>query len=161
MMKHFPRGLAGGTGGNLSLRIPGTDTVLIAPTGVALDDVSPDASVLVDLEGTILESPLGLSFREDVMAVVHVHPPYAAAFSCTGEPLPLRTVPSLLILKEAPGLPCFNPGSKELADHVTEAIRKIPDLKALLMEDHGILALGPDMYTAYYTADPVEHPANP
>jgi L-ribulose-5-phosphate 4-epimerase len=170
--RSFRRGLVGGTGGNLSLRIPDTDTVLITPTGVALDDVIPETSVLVDLEGNILESPLGhkgsketrfhlsaYRIRDDVMAVVHVHPPYSTAFSCTGEPLPLRTVPSRLILKEVPCLPCFNPGSKELADQVTEAIRTIPNLKALLMADHGILVLGPDMYTAYYTADLVEHTA--
>jgi L-fuculose-phosphate aldolase len=168
--RSFERGLVGGTGGNLSLRIPGTDTVLITPTGVALDEVGPDTSVLVDLEGKILESPLGHTgsketgfhlsayrLRNDVMAIVHVHPPYSTAFSCTGNPLPLSTIPARLILKEVPCLPCFNPGSKELADQVTAAVKKYPNLKALLMQDHGILVLGPDMYTAYYTADLVEH----
>jgi ribulose-5-phosphate 4-epimerase/fuculose-1-phosphate aldolase len=42
--RSFERGLVGGTGGNLSLRIPGTDTVLITPIGVALDEVTPDTS---------------------------------------------------------------------------------------------------------------------
>jgi L-fuculose-phosphate aldolase len=112
-------------------------------------------AALVDLEGKILESPLGHTgsketgfhlsayrLRSDVMVVVHVHPPYSTAFSCTGNSLPLSTIPARLILKEVPCLPCFNPGSRELADQVTEAIKKYPNLKALLMQDHGILVWG-------------------
>ena len=57
--RSFARGLVGGAGGNLSVRLPGTDTVLITPTGVSLEEISPETSVLVDLEGKILESPLG------------------------------------------------------------------------------------------------------
>jgi len=37
----FRRHLVGGTGGNLSLRIPGTDTVLVTPTGISLEAVRP------------------------------------------------------------------------------------------------------------------------
>ena len=55
----FERGLVGGTGGNLSLRIPDTDTVLITPTGISLGVIEPAMNVLVDLEGNIVESPLG------------------------------------------------------------------------------------------------------
>ena len=170
--RSFARGLVGGAGGNLSVRLPGTDTVLITPTGVSLEEIYPETSVLVDLEGNILESPLGhkgsketgfhlsaYKLREDVQAVVHVHPPYATAFSVAGQPLPLATVSSRLILKNVPCIPCFNPGSKELADEVTAAISGNPELKAFLMQDHGTLVLGPDITTAYYLADLLEHTA--
>jgi L-fuculose-phosphate aldolase len=170
--RSFLRALVGGSGGNLSLRIPDTDTVLITPTGVALEEVYPDTSVLVDLDGNILESPRGhkgsketgfhlsaYRIRPDVYAVVHVHPLYSTAFSCTGEDLPLATVPGRLNLKEVHCIPCYNPGSKELAEKVMDALKKYPDMKALLMRDHGILALGPDITTAYYNADLVEHTA--
>lgn len=149
----------------------GTDTVLITPTGISLEEIYPEVSVLVDLEGNILES-LGhkgsketgfhlsaYKLRPDVQAVVHVHPYYSTAFSCTGESLPLVTIPARLNLEEVPCIPCFNPGSKELAEHVVQALKKYSTMKALLMQDHGILALGPDMTTAYYNADLVEHTA--
>ena len=168
----FRRGLVGGTGGNLSLRIPGTDMVLITPTGISLGEVPPDGNVLVDLGGEILESPLGYKgskettfhlsayrIRPDVLAVVHLHPPYATAYACKGEPLPLPTVSSRLILKNVPCIPCYDPGSRDLADCVAGALRNDPGIKALLMQDHGILALGADMKAAYYTADLVEHTA--
>jgi L-fuculose-phosphate aldolase len=167
----FRRGLVGGSGGNLSLRIPGTDTVLITPTGVSLEEMYPELSVLMDLEGNILES-LGhkgsketgfhlsaYKLRPDVQALVHVHPYYSTAFACTGDPLPLVTMPARLGLKEVPCIPCFDAGSKELAEQVVQALRKHTAMKALLMQDHGILALGPDMAAAYYNADLVEHTA--
>jgi L-fuculose-phosphate aldolase len=171
-IRAFQRGLVGGTGGNLSLKIPGTDTVLITPSGVALEETTPENCVLVDLEGNILESPLGFKgskettfhcsaykLRPDVQSVVHVHPYYATAFACTKKPLPLATVPSRLIFKEIPCIPCFNPGSRELAESVKSAIENNLTLKAFLMQDHGILVLGPDIDTAYYWADLVEHTA--
>jgi L-fuculose-phosphate aldolase len=170
--RSFARGLVGGTGGNLSLRIPDTDAVLITPTGVSLEEITPDVGVLVDLEGNIIESPLGYKgskettfhlsaykIRPDVLAVAHLHPPYSTAYACRGEPLPLTTVSSRLILKDVPCIPCYNPGSRELADCVTDALKEKSGIKALLMQDHGILALGPDMKAAYYTADLVEHTA--
>jgi len=171
-VRSFTRGLVGGSGGNLSLRIPGSDTVLITPTGISLEEITPEVNILVDLEGNILESPMGhkgsketsfhlsaYKLREDVLAVVHVHPPYSTAFSCSGNSLPLATVSSRLILKNVPCIPCFNPGSKELADEVSSIISKDLTLKAVLMQDHGILALGPDITTAYCLADLVEHTA--
>ncbi len=168
----FERGLVGGTGGNLSLRIPDTDTVLITPTGISLGEIEPAMNVLVDLEGNIVESPLGYKgskettfhlsayrLRQDVLAIAHLHPPYATAYSCTGNPLPLATVSARVILKSVPCIPCFNPGSKELADSVATALKAEPGVKALLMQDHGILALGADMNGAFHTADLVEHTA--
>ena len=56
----FRRHLGGGTGGNLSIRIPGTDTVLVTPTGISLQEVEPDQNILFNLEGEIIESPQNL-----------------------------------------------------------------------------------------------------
>ena len=97
----FNRGLVSGTGGNLSVRIPGTDTVLVTPTGISLGDVAPDENLLFNLDGDVLDSPKGLkgsketSFhlaayrqRPETGAIAHVHPPYATAYSISGKPLP-------------------------------------------------------------------------
>jgi L-ribulose-5-phosphate 4-epimerase len=168
----FYRGLVSGAGGNMSLRIPGTDLVLITPTGVSLADIEPEANLLVNLEGTILENWLDLKpsketgfhlvaykLRPDAGAVAHLHPPYATAFSNKERPLPLVTINSRAILKEVPWVECALPGSQELCDFVHGGITRYPDAKALLMKEHGILALGPDIKTAYYLADLVEDTA--
>ncbi len=168
----FHRRLVGGTGGNLSIRIPDTDTVLITPTGISLGDVEPEENILVSLEGEILDSPKGLKgskeagfhlaayrLRPDVGAIAHVHPPYATAYSNKGTSLPLVTVSSRLNLKHAPYIECFRPGSPELRDCVIQGIKNNPEVNSLLMKEHGILTLGRDLRHAYYLADLVEDTA--
>ena len=63
----FQRRLVGGTGGNLSVRIPDTDTVLITPTGISLGDVEPEENILVGLEGEVLDSPKGLKGTKEAL----------------------------------------------------------------------------------------------
>lgn len=165
----FHRGLVASAGGNMSVRIPGTEKVLITPTTVSLGDVEPETNVLVNLEGLVLdrdsafrpskETSFHLSvyqLRPDVGAIAHLHPPYATAYSNTGRSLPLVTISSRVILKEVPWVECALPGSKELCDFVSDGVKKFPGIKALLMKEHGILAMGPDIKTAYYFADLVE-----
>ena len=53
----FNRGLVSGTGGNLSVRIPGTDTALITPTGICLGDIDPEINLLMKIDGTVIENP--------------------------------------------------------------------------------------------------------
>ena len=168
----FLRNLVGGSGGNMSVRIPGSDTVLITPAGVALADVEPGTSLLVRLDGTILENPLNLApsketgfhlavyeLRPDVGGIAHVHPAYATAYSRKRKPLPMATITATMILKEVPAIESAMPGSRELCEFVKSGIVRHPGVKALLMAEHGVLALGPDIRTAYYLADLVENTA--
>jgi L-fuculose-phosphate aldolase len=168
----FHRRLVGGTGGNLSVRVPDTDTVLITPTGISLGDVEPDDNILTSLDGEILDSPRGFKgskeagfhlaayrLRSDVGAIAHVHPPYSTAYSNKGGPLPLVTVSARLNLKHVPCIECYLPGTSELRDCVTQGIKNNPDVNSLLMKEHGILTLGRDLKHAYYLADLVEDTA--
>jgi len=168
----FNRHLVSGTGGNLSVRVPDTDTVLITPTAISLGDVQPEEHLLVNLEGEVLESPMGLKgsketsfhlaayqIRPDIGAVAHVHPPYSTAYSNKGKELPMATISARVVLKNVPCVACFPPGSKELSDTVCEGLRAHLDAKALLMKEHGILAMGPDIKASYYVADLVEDTA--
>ncbi|RKX75813.1 MAG: class II aldolase/adducin family protein [Spirochaetes bacterium] len=168
----FERDLVGGTGGNISARIPDTDRVLITPSGVSLGDVTPESIIMVDLEGSVIESTLDYipsketgfhlsvyRLRTDVLAIAHLHPPHATAYSACVESLPLVTVSSRVVLKNVPRVECALPGSEALKGYVTEGIKKDPEVKALLMREHGILALGPDLKTAFYIADLVEDTA--
>lgn len=165
----FDRGLTGGSGGNMSVRVPDTDSVLVAPTGVSLADVDPDANLLVRLDGTVAENHHNLipsketgfhlvvyRLRPDAGAIAHVHPPYATAYANKEKHLPLVTVSSRIILKDVPWIECALPGSQELCDFVQEGITKHPDARVFLMKEHGILTVGTDIRSAYYLADLVE-----
>lgn len=168
----FNRGLVSGTGGNMSVRIPDTDKVLITPSGISLGDIEPEINLLVNLEGSVVDSPPGLkpskesSFhlaayrtRPDVMAIAHLHPPFATAFANKGRPLPLVTVSSRVVLKDVPWVESALPGSRELYEFVCEALEKHPGVRALLMKEHGVLTLAADLKTAYYLTDLVEDTA--
>jgi L-fuculose-phosphate aldolase len=162
----------GGTGGNLSVRIPDTDTVLVTPTAISLGDVKPEENILVNLEGEIIESPLGLKaskesgfhlsiyqLRPDVGAISHVHPPYATAYSNKRMPLPLATVSARVNLKNVPCIDCFLPGSEELRNCVIEGVKNNSGINSLLMKEHGILTMGLTIRHAYYLADLLEDTA--
>ena len=170
--RSFNRGLVSGAGGNLSVRIPGTDRVLVTPSGISLGDVQPEEAILVSLEGEVIETLPGLvpsketsfhlgtySLRSDIGALAHVHPPYATAYSNKGKPLPMATVSARANLKHVPSVDCAWPGSPELRDFVCSGLESFPEARAILMKEHGILTLGKDLKMAYYLADLVEDTA--
>jgi L-ribulose-5-phosphate 4-epimerase len=171
--RSFKRGLVSGTGGNISVRIPGTDEVLITPTGISLEEITPEINLLMNLDGTVLENPCGLKssketgfhlaayrLRPDAGAVAHLHPPYATAYSNRLKPLPLVTVSARGVLKEVPCIESAPAGSPELSRYVQEGLKIFPaTVKVVLMREHGILALGADLCNAYYLSDLAEDSA--
>jgi len=169
----FDRGLVTGTGGNLSVRVPGTDTALITPTGISLGDIDPEINLLMQIaDGAIIENPCGLGpsketafhlavyqLRPEAGAVAHVHPPYATAYSNRVDFLPMVTVSAQGVLREVPRVRSAMSGSTELYEQVKAGLTKYPAAKVLLMEEHGILAVAPDLKTSYYLADLTEDTA--
>ncbi len=147
----YEHGLVTGTTGNISARIPGTDTALIKPSGVSMDLLKPEELVLVDLQGNKIRGELSLSVetpmhtaiyraRSDVQAVVHTHAPVATAFGIAGiEILPLQIEMFMFIPKGVPIIPFEFPGSRELAEAVQ---KKIVDFDAVILENHGIVTVG-------------------
>jgi L-ribulose-5-phosphate 4-epimerase len=165
----YDRGLVAARGGNLSIRIPGTERVLITPSGISLRDITPDIIIEVDVHGNLSkgkknlkpskETPFHTSIyrlRNDVMAIAHVHPPIATALSLKGKPLPILTAPGMVNLVKVPLVEFALMGTKELCDFVSETVKQNMDVKALLLKGHGIIAMGPDLASAYYIADLVE-----
>jgi len=168
----YNRGLVSGTGGNISVRIPGTDTVLITPTGICLGDIDPEINLLMKIDGAVIENPCGLKpsketafhlavyqLRPDAGAVSHVHPPYATAYSNRVQALPMVTVSAQAVLKEVPRIESAMSGSTELYEYVKAGLLKYPEARVLLMEEHGILAIAQDLKTAYYLSDLTEDTA--
>ncbi len=170
--KAFRRGLVGGAGGNISVRVPGKTMALITATGISLGDIGPDTIVLVNLEGRLLDGAPGLRpsketgfhvcayrMRPHVGAVVHLHPPHATAFAVRGMELPLVTDGAMLNLKHVPVVGHAPSGSPELHRIVEEGLRAYPEAKAILLERHGMFSMGPNLTAAYNLADLVEDTA--
>ncbi|MFC9085408.1 L-ribulose-5-phosphate 4-epimerase [Nocardiopsis dassonvillei] len=87
------------TSGNVSARVPGADLMVIKPSGVSYDDLSPADMVVCDLDGRLVEGAHKPSSdtsahayvyraRPDVGGVAHTHSPYATAWAARGEAIP-------------------------------------------------------------------------
>ena len=123
----YDRHLVGAAGGNLSARVPGSDTFIVTATGVALRDVARENLLAIDSQGNVLEGPPGVkpsketSFhiavyevRPDVSVIIHVHPTYATVFAVNGRLIPTVTISAQLKLKQGKLIAIARPGSKEL-----------------------------------------------
>jgi L-ribulose-5-phosphate 4-epimerase len=173
-IRSYRRGLVHGTGGNVSARVPGKDEVLITPTGVSLELTTVENIVKVDLHANPLdpgakhrpskETGFHCSIyriRPDINAIVHVHPPYATAFSHRFQDLPISTVGASVGLRRVPCIEVALSGSAELRSYVEAAYapREQP-VKAIIMRGHGCIGTGADLVAAYDCADLVEATAH-
>ena len=162
------QGLVKGTSGNISAKIPGTDTFLIKPSGTRMGFLKPEELVLVDLQGNKVKGELNVSLetpthatvyraRGDVQAVVHTHAPMATAFGIAKmEILPLQVEVFMLLPNGVPVIPFEQPGSAELA----EAVQKnIMDYDAVILENHGVVTVGSTLAAACNLNEMVEEAA--
>ena len=164
-------GLTPGVSGNMSVRVPGRDLVVIKATGDSLGDITEADTLLVDLAGNIGEESGPRPSKEmhfhlaiyrrrpDVGAVVHLHPPYTLVFAATHSLPPYLTgAPRALLGGGLVLVPPAPSGSKELVRFVDEAFTN-PEVKAAILAEHGSLTVGADLYQAFYITQYLEDAA--
>src|SRR5258708_19994433 len=72
----LPRnGLVAWTSGNVSARVPGAYLMVIKPSGVDYDDLTPESMVLCDLDGNVVEGEHKPSSDTGSHAYVYPHRP--------------------------------------------------------------------------------------
>ncbi|MBZ0303645.1 MAG: class II aldolase/adducin family protein [Anaerolineae bacterium] len=166
-IKTYTRGLVHGTGGNVSVRL-GADDMLITPSGVALGDTTEANIVRVNLSRLdwVPNEPYIPSkeyrfhaeifhARADVTAIVHCHPPYATAYAVRKMDIPYVTDAAF----KQPAMPHVAfaaSGTTELADRVGASARANADFRVMLLDEHGIVAVGANLVQAYNFADLTE-----
>ncbi len=172
MARLYRTGLTTTSGGNISLRL-NDELFCITPSSLDKSCLSAETIAVVTMEGENLTPHLKLSIegemhrltlinRPDVDAVVHAHPCYATAFATIKKPdgsLALNTRligESWYLLGEPVLVPYYRMGSEELARAVSEAAR---DCSVLLMENHGVLAVGPTLLKAFDCVEVLENAA--
>ena len=148
-------GLVAWTSGNVSARVPGSgDLLVIKPSGVAYDDLTPESMVVCDLDGKPV-SPGSLSPSSDaathayiyrhmpeVGGVVHTHSTYATAWAARGEAIPcVITAMADEFGGEIPVGPFALIGSDEIGRGVVATLtgHRSP---AVLMRSHGVFTIG-------------------
>lgn len=159
------RSLVSAYGGNVSIRMP--NKIIITPKGSSLSELTEDDLVVIDIDGDVLFSThepssevlLHLNIyknRPDVHAIIHTHPQMVTSFAYRNTPIKMLTRESRTYLKEVPIVPYYPSGSKELAEAVSPYIK---DHDAIMLENHGLVTVGQDIYKAYNLAELTEETA--
>lgn len=159
-------------GGNLSIRIPGQDWMLVKGTDVAFDEVRAETLVIADFDGNVIEGKIkpskeallhGVIYRElpKVGAIMHCHSPYATAWAAGHETLEFSTHHSGM--KLGGYVPVFDTHSyavpKECFPMILQAFRENQNMNAFLLRGHGQVTAAQTMREAAYLAELVEETA--
>ena len=165
------RGFVVGTSGNISMRLEdskGRDLAAITPTNLCYDTMCVGDIEIVDFEGQPIEGEhapsvetmlhLGIyKARRKVNAVVHTHPVFASILAVTGIEIPPILDDQVTYLGGAIKVAEYSlPGSKELVTHVLPALGP---RNAVILANHGALAVGRDIAEAFTHCEMLEKTA--
>jgi L-fuculose-phosphate aldolase len=160
----YAKSYISGLEGNVSIRLS-EDLVLTTPRSTCKNRISEDDLVLTDLEGKPIEGGrpstelkmhlVAYRNRADVKAVVHAHPTTAVGFSLAGKRLEDGILPEVVCtIGEVPTAPYATPSTEEVPDSIEPYVAKHD---AIVLDHHGVLCLGSDVWDAYYKLETVEH----
>jgi L-ribulose-5-phosphate 4-epimerase len=156
------------TAGNVSARVPGEELMVIKPSGISYDDLTPESMVVTDLYGSPVDGEWGnpgLSPSSDTAAhafvyrhmpevggVVHTHSTYATAWAARGESIPCVLT---MMGDEFGGEISIGPFALIGDDSIGQGI--VDTLKghrstAVLMKSHGVFTIGNDPKSAVKSA---------
>ncbi|HUW30822.1 MAG TPA: class II aldolase/adducin family protein [Planctomycetota bacterium] len=153
------------TDGNVSAKLT-DDRLLFTPSGVSKALVTEEQLIVTDMAGRKVrgtqepssEIRMHLAVyeeRDDVRAVVHAHPPIATAFTVAGVSLAPCVLPEVVFhLGTIPTSAYATPASPQGPGVVRDLIRKCD---AILLDRHGTLTVGEDVFKAYFKLEKVEN----
>ena len=125
-----------------------------------------DGNVSALLEdGTILATPTGMSKsfkmhlrcydkRPDVTSVIHAHPPGATGFAVAHKAMDMyNMIEDVAAIGAVPLTPYGTPSTTEVPDAIEPYLE---EHDVMLLENHGALAVGSDVITAFYRMESLE-----
>jgi L-fuculose-phosphate aldolase len=161
----YAKGFIAANDGNISIRME-NGNILLTPSAMNKGRLDEEDLVVTDMDGNRLygrkepssELPMHLVVyreRPDVGAVVHAHPPHATGFAVAGVPLDKPLISEIVLtLGTVPLAEYGTPTTPELADRIEPYVR---DHDAILMANHGAMASGPDVFTAFDRMETLDH----
>lgn len=154
-----------GTGGNLSLYIRKTETMLITPSGIPFHAIQLEDIVSMTVAGKILEGnrkpssewrmhAIMYEKRQDLTAIIHAHTIYSTALAILRQPLPASHYMIAVAGKDVRCAEYASFGTEELADNAFQAME---DRKAVLLANHGVLTGGTSLADALNVLEELEY----
>jgi L-fuculose-phosphate aldolase len=154
--------------GNLSARLPGSDRIIISPSGLDKGLLKPNYLVVVDLNGqrvegkyrSSTETPMHCAIyrnRPEVNGIVHTHSSGSLAFAVANQEIPATTIELAAICgRRVPLAEYATPGTDRLAE-IT--VKGLGNCEAVIMANHGLAAVGKTLDEAFSNALAVEFTA--
>lgn len=158
------------TAGNISQRLKSADLMVIKPSGVTYDELTPEMMVVTDLHGNLIDGEHAPSsdtaahayvYRHmpEVFGVVHTHSTYATAWAARAEPVPcVLTMMADEFGGDIPIGPFALIGDDSIGQGIVETLRGSRS-RAVLMRNHGPFTVGKDGEDAVKAAVMVEEVA--
>ena len=165
----FDRGLAHGSAGNISVRLP--DGWLMTPTNSSMGRLDPARISRLDGQGRHVggDPPSKETFLHVTMyrerpkagAVVHLHSVHSVAMSCLADVneqdvLPPITAYAIMQVGRVPLVPYYPPGDMSLAEAVGRLAAKH---QAVLLANHGPVVAGSSLTAAVNAIEELEQTA--
>jgi len=162
----YDKGYVTSSDGNISYRL-GENLILATPTQVSKGRMTEDIMALTDLDGKPLNDKrvsseiqmhlLIYRMRPDVNAVCHAHVPHGTAFAAAGLSIDAPILSEVILTLGCVPLTAYGtPSTPELTDALKPYVEHH---NALLMENHGVVAYGKDLWQAFDRLETLEHTA--
>jgi L-fuculose-phosphate aldolase len=165
----YQRNYACGTEGNLSIRLSDS-LVLSTASHTCKGRIKAAELLLSDLDGNLLPSLyqskgnklstelrmhlLAYKRRPDIRAIVHAHPATAVGFTVAGRSLSDCVLPEVVCtLGSIPTAPYATPSTEEVPESISPFL---DEYDAILLDHHGAITLGTDIWDAFYKMETVE-----
>lgn len=145
--------------GNFSMRTA-DGYLAITPSAIPYDVLKPEEIAIVDLDGNHIDGPCKASSETpmhtammrhlpQVGAICHTHSTFAMTFAVLGKEIPLINLEILVCGGPIPVAPWACPGSAAGGEVTVDLFNARPELKAMLLRNHGLVAIGDNIEQAY------------
>ncbi len=157
--KAVATGLVRLSAGNFSMRTE-DGYVAITPSGIKYDKLTAEQITIVDLNGNHIDGPCKASSETPmhtailrhlphVSAVCHTHSPFAMAFAVVGQEIPMINTELLVCGAPIPVAEWASPGSSAGGEVTVEIFKARPELKVMLLRNHGAVSIGNNLEEAF------------
>lgn len=164
--KMWQLGWVAANDGNVSARLE-DGTFLATPTGMSKSFITPEKLVRISASGEIIEALPGYrpssemkmhlrcyQKRDDVWSVIHAHPPGATGFAVAHKAMDMyNMIEDVAVIGSVPLTPYGTPSTIEVPDAIEPYLE---EHDVMLLENHGALAVGSDVITAFYRMESLE-----
>ncbi len=164
--KMWQLGWVAANDGNVSVKLP-DGNILATPTGISKAFITPEKLVLLNPQGEVIEAAEGYrpsseikmhlkcyEKRDDVFGVIHAHPPGATGFAVAHKPMDMyNMIEDVAAIGAVPLTPYGTPSTAEVPAAIEPYLE---EHDVMLLENHGALAVGSDVLTAFYRMESLE-----